>query len=219
MNSETIPNLDIGTLSSVIANINSLYSNLVSYTVGLILVIGALIPLIISYLQQRQFKAEQEAIRNQISNEVKLRTDSMEEELQEKFKRMLTNELNAYKLEAAERLKEIERDVYAAQAGAYHVQANANEDSPVICIGSCADALLLYFQANSERNIRSILAILENNIEKLSKDDFEANEDLKENIDAMLKLLTDNNQNGRYSIDLEDLKRAYSVARKREKAS
>lgn len=208
--------LDANTITAITSNINSLYTNLVSYTVGLILLVGALIPLAISFFQNKQFKAEQNNIKLQITNEIEALRIKIEDDLKSTTKLTMQDELNKFRAQMAEIRTELLREICCAKASSFHNQANMNTEIPELVISSCEAALSNYLEGSDERNARSILGIIEVTLTKLNKKSFETSPELQEDVDSIIKCLEENNENGRYSINLYAIKSSLKTAQKNE---
>lgn len=179
--------IDANLITAITNNINSLYGNLVSYTVGLMLLVGALLPLAISFFQQKQFKSEQDNIKRQISNDIEALKLKIEEDLKCSIQIMLKDELNIIQEQVSAIKAELDKEICIAKASAYHNQANINKDNSELRISSCAPALDFYLRGQDERNARSILGIIDSTIHKLNKKSFDDYADLKDELDSIIK--------------------------------
>ncbi len=210
--------MDAATITTVINNINSLYSNLIAYTVGLILFVGAFVPTAISFFQNEQFKKEQEDIKKRISIEAEEKAKQLEISLNQTVQNALAKEIEKINKLGEELRNELEKETATAKAGAFHIQANNMvdrnwHDQALI---SCRHALGLYLIGLDERNARSVITIIESCLNKLNKKNFDNLPEIKESTQKIIDLLTEKNENGRYSIDLTNIKASLRNAEKRD---
>lgn len=68
---------DLNSITTVVSNVNSLYDNLITYTVGLIAFVGAFIPAALALIQRRQFVKERAVLLRELEI-------SIDEKIQEK---------------------------------------------------------------------------------------------------------------------------------------
>lgn len=209
--------IDVATVTAIISNINSLYGNLVSYTVGLILFVGVFVPAVISFFQSKQFTREYEELSKKMHSELREKISEAENNLRITITEAQKTELDKLKIASEEMKKELIKAMGVIKAHAYHVQANQNIDMPTLCLCSCEEALLLYIEGNDERNARSILGIISDSILKLNNDDFLDDPDLDNFASKIINTLTTFNENGRYAIDKAKIESNLRAAKKRSR--
>lgn len=211
--------MDANTLTSIISNLNSIYNNLINYTVGIILVVGAIIPAAISFFQNRGFRKEQIEIKNQINSEISKSIIEMEIRLKEIVNNELKEVMDKINLEIATIKSEFQIKNANTTGRLFHLQANQNDGYPEVCIPSCLTALENYIIGEEEDGVRRILFVIEVTLNRVNKIIFENSEELKKNLTDIEFTLSKNNRNGKYSMDIEKLKNGIKDAKKREPAS
>ncbi len=209
--------MDANALTTIINNIHSLYNNLVNYTIAVILLVGAGIPSLISFFQNRVFRKEQTELKNQISSEIADGLKEGKSHLDEIIKQALDEEIGKMRLELNEIKTTFDKEIACTKGNSYHLQSNQNIIKfPPLCIEDCKYALGFYMEGEDERNARSILIILMQALENLDKEMLDGIVDVKESIDEIIKILQQNNTNGRYEHDLEHIREGFKQAKKRE---
>ncbi len=197
---------DMVSISSIINNINGLYANLVNYTVGLILFVGAFIPGVISFFQRKQFNREYEDLSRRILAEIRHELSEAEEKLKSMIAEEQLKQLELLKETNKELENRLRTEICIVQGAASHLQAQQHDEYPDSCLSSCSDALFRYLEGKDERNARSIINIIKDTIEKLSASDFE--ESLfnpQQSVDKILETLKKHNVNGHYSHDIREI--------------
>lgn len=208
--------VDANTISTIINNINSLYSNLIAYTVGLLLFVGAFVPSIINFYQNRQFRKEQEEIKKNIGNEVTNAVIATEERLQVILQKALEEESKKIQANIDQLKQNLDKEIAGAHGSTYHLQANQQISQSIPALLSCKHALPLYIKAEQENNARKIIGIIDTHLNKIDKTMFDGYIDIDETIQDILKELRDNNVNSRYSGDIQKIEFGLKDAKKRE---
>lgn len=212
--------MDAATVSTILNNINSLYGNLIAYTVGLILFVGAFVPAVISFFQRRQFSREYEEVSKKLSADVKAVVAEAEVTLKAVLQEDLARRVEELRKENEKAREQLEQRLSIALAGTFHNQANQEKDKlPALCVGSCKDALPLYLDGQDERNARSILAILNGAIGRLNKDTLADRPDVEEEVKTIIDILKKHNVHGRYEHDIHAINEEMKLARKRVPAA
>ena len=209
--------MDAATITTILNNINSLYGNLVVYTVGLVAFVGAFVPTIISIFQRKQFTREYDELSKRLFAELRDKISEAEKNLEASILEAQKGELEIIKA-ASEKMKiELQKEIGVVRASAFHVQANLHPDNPELCLLSCKNALPLYLQGDDERNARSILSILTNSLKKLNKNDLGEGSEIEVMIKNIIATLEENNTNGRYELNISEINRLLKNAKKLEK--
>jgi len=209
--------MDAATITTILNNINSLYGNLVVYTIGLVAFVGAFVPTIISIFQRRQFTREYDELSKRLFAELRDKVSEAEKNLEASISEAQKGELEKIKV-ASEKMKiELQKEIGVVRASAFHLQANHHIDNPEICLSSCKNALPLYLQGDDERNARSILSIVTSALKKLNKNDLSEEPEIEAGIKEIIETLEQNNTNGRYELDISEINRLLRSAKKLEK--
>ncbi len=208
--------LDPTIVTNIIANINGLYNNLVAYTVGLILFVGAFVPGVISFFQRRQFTREYDELAKKMLQEIKEKVAAAQIELRTEILEVQKQELDKVTAAMEGMKANLTKSIGLSQAAAFHLQANQYLSSPGSCLRSCEAALPLYIGGSDERNARAILSITKSSLAKANNSHFTEIPELEETADTILATLQRNNVNGRYSHEIEEIKSALKDAKKRQ---
>lgn len=211
--------IDFATITTVINNINSLYGNLVNYTVGLILFVGAFVPAVISFFQRKQFTREYDELSKKMLSELREKVSEAEEKLKTLIAETQKVELEKIAASTVIMKNELLKEVGVVKAGAYHVQANQNRASPEICISSCAWAIPLYINGDDERNAQSIISIAVDCIGTLNKSILSESLEIEKAINRILKILRENDTNGRYYRSIIEIENGLRAAQNLEKST
>jgi len=211
--------VDPSVLTTIVSNINDLYSNLVSYTVGLILFAGAFIPSVISFFQRRQLTREHADLSNQLMRELEKRIGEAEQNLKAVILANQKEEIEKVHDAVAETRTNFEKQIGLAKAGLYHIQAN-NENYPFLSLQSCSIALPLYLDGEDERNARSILHIACTSMKSIKKDQLDEPEyEVESSVEKIIETLGKYNTNGRYVHDIREIKRLLHKVKKLDVAA
>ncbi len=207
--------LDANNITTIISNINSLYDNLITYSIGVLALVGGVVPFIINRIQNRSFKDEQEAFLIKINNDLEVKKEDIKISVREELKSFVLEESTKLETELVQKINTLEKSLKIAQGASFHVQAN-QDTNPASKMKSCKTALGYYLEGEDERNVRSILHIIETNIDKLNKTHYESMSEPFENLKEIIQFLIDNNINGRYALNITLLKKKVRDAENRE---
>lgn len=183
------------------------------------MLLGALVPAVISFFQNRQFKREYTELKKQTTTEISNLAEETQKKLDETLKEALEEESKKIKIEITAFKKNLERQIAVAKGSSFHLQTNQYKSLyPDLALSSASDALKNYLDGEDERNSRAVLSIIEtdilNNLDKATIE--ESPVDIEESVNNILKVLKDKNLNGRYAINMDVIKREFNNAKKRE---
>lgn len=198
------------------------FSQLISYTAGVLALVGILLPTFIAIQQSRQARREKEALEALLRAQiVDARTD-------------LTNGVEARFAEAAEAMRsdlgrvreEIERQMkrYDARARArtLHLQANQCSDRGwhgLACVDAC-EAMRSYGEGEDELNLIRVVALFSDEAAKLTEADFTpaaiSELDIQKAFDRAIEAIGALNVNGRYSDTIKEMKSNLAAAKVRK---
>ncbi|HEY6095510.1 MAG TPA: hypothetical protein VIU93_11215 [Gallionellaceae bacterium] len=208
--------MDPNTISTIISNINGLYNNLVSYTVGLILFVGAFVPAVISFFQRRQFKQEYEDLSAKMTDEIRLRVKEAEENLRTFVTATQAAEIENLKRQNEELKRELTKQIGTARAAGFHNQANQQSGhNPRVALESCNWALPLYLEGKDEANAKAIIKIVLGALPTLSAAHAKERDEIENVVEGITDTLGLHDENGRYRLELQDIRRALKEARAR----
>lgn len=207
-------------VTTIIHNINTLYSNVIDQfigiTLGMLALIGVVLPLVFAYFQRRKINADHQ----ELSKKIEAETLSAKTILIEELRRELKEERNIILSDMAEIKKNIHLEIDKIRAGAdakaYHLQANASikDELYIQAFLDCAIAIRNYIDAKDEANLIRVLdaVLLHSVFPNLKKADFDGEEILLESFNGIYKAIEALNDRGRFSDNLISLKRAYKAA-------
>lgn len=207
----------------ILEKLNSLYSGafsqLVTYTVGVLAFVGILIPLGIASFQNRQMKRDQAALSREIASSLAEARVQLFKEIEDQ---MTIREAKVQQLVAdvkAEINLQVSKIDRAAMARSLHLQASASlATSPGSSTHDCLCAISEYVACSDERNLISVLRLLDSSLPKTDAAAFKLfdSEDASKNA---LKAIETLNTNGRYSQELKALRTGLADAKERRKPS
>lgn len=203
----------------ILEQVNSFYSGaftqLVTFTVGLLAVVGVLMPVGIAAYQNRQLKHDQKTLNDKIDSELSAARHALSEQLAKDLAtrdEALKSLIETTKLEIAKEVKKIDE---LGTARSFHLQALANrESSPAFAASDSLEAVSSYANGGDEMNLKSVLTIFTDCIEKVTEDDFK-NHEFEESAQSVIKALSGLNANGRYAADIRDIRRGIKDAKTR----
>ncbi len=202
--------MDAQAITTIIDNLNSLYSSafghLVDYTVGLLALLGIIVPVVFYWFQNKQLKLDEEMLAKKISLEIDEAKKTIIEDIQSK----LAIELEGFEKKVSEMKSELKEDVnivmHLLHAKAHHLQANS-----MVSIGNWGGAfedslkaIVGYCKAGDEANLQIVLKamlidiVLPNFNKGFIDKIYKLDDRVKEAIDCIEIL----NKNGRYKVDI-----------------
>lgn len=199
----------------ILTKLNDLYSGalnqIITYTIGLMAFVGILVPSLISYLQNKQFRRDHESIKLEILAELKERNEVLEKELAER----VDKEFNLIKVNM---LREITEKSAQVSGRVNHNQATMCQKDGFYNHATRAAiwAANDYLIGKHEGNLVKILSHLPSLLSQLDKSILEEESDIETMLNAMLEQLEKFNENGRYSNEVENIQKALRAAKKRE---
>ena len=197
--------MDANTTTTILGNLNTLYSNavsqLISYTVGLVALVGIVIPAITSIIQQRSLKNEKKSLEITISDEIGKAKDNMRKDLLAEMSQLIEAQEKRLSSKLESRFNELEKQIQRTEAGIFFVQANTlmdNETYALAVAGYCA-AIEGFFNSNDELNgQRALKRLINDCLPKINKPQFEGLE-VDEKLQDLKKFLAEKDENGRFS--------------------
>jgi hypothetical protein len=204
----------------ILEKLNTFYSGaftqLITYTVGILAFIGIVIPFAIASFQNRQLKNDQHSLSSQISAELAAAKDELNREIEEQMSKR-EEKLHQLVVETKSEIGlEIRKIDELALARSLHLQANSMAD--IDSAKSAADALAAakgYAKYKDELNLIAVLHVFKSSIVQVNNENFDQYElDKKSNeaVESIEKL----NQNGRYEADIKSIRREIAEAKKRD---
>ena len=209
--------------ADVFASLAALYSNafdhLLTTTLGIVALVGLIIPLIFTFLQSRSFERESAQIRQGLKEEAA----SIREELKEGLRKELLEELQTSMSTAEKRLGDaltttevsLSKKISNSDAGVFHVQALMSESASlyVNAAGDFTTAATLYLLGDDERNLRRVLEQIGTALAQVNQETI--TDDLESNIDSLRQGLLAQDVNGRYTDIIELLQKQLKQAKGR----
>jgi len=206
----------------ILERLNALYTNafsqLITYTIGLVALVGLLIPLVVTLIQNRAFRREGEAVTKGLQDEAK--------KIREELKLSLREELLKESGEIEKRFTDIltQKDVALtkkianADAGVFHVQATLNAERKLYFSAAVdyANAASHYLIGEDERNLRRVLAQVGRMLHLTNITDLKNDDEIEPTVKSLIKSLGANNINGRYADSIHDIEKAFKEAQDRQ---
>ncbi|MDN6869089.1 hypothetical protein QO202_13795 [Aeromonas caviae] len=186
----------------ILEKVNQFYSSsfntLVSFTIGLLAFVGVIIPALITFYQNKQFKQEQNHILGKL-DESKLEFVSyIDLQIVEKFK----SEQEKRNKEIEDLRAELIKESLQAKGGCFFIQANVRlgNNETMNAMESYIDAIDCFIRAEDEMNLQRALNTLTSEcFPKASKEMFIRWHDLEGKVRKIVERLDDINKNGRYA--------------------
>jgi hypothetical protein len=214
--------MDASTVTTISNNINSLYSNaisqLTSYTLGVVGLVGVLIPALVTYIQWKSLKTEKENLEHHITEEITKAKFAIRNELMAELKQLVETEENSLFSRVDEKFRDLEKKLECAEASTFHIQGNSqlNKKLYVLAAQDFCFATARYMRGEDELNgQRTLNSLIQSCLPNLDKTEFEK-EDLDAILDQLISLLESINHHNRYSDRIADLNRERKAAKNRE---
>lgn len=212
--------MDANTMTAIINNVNSMYSNVIAYTVGLVAFVGILLPVAVSFFQNRQLKINHQALTDKIAMEMQEARNALIADL----KNQLAIELSNFDKKASDIKNELNENILKASSGlnakAHHLQARvaiSANDFTSACI-DCLVAINDYSKAADEGNLQVVLSaiLFPLVLPKLKQADFENDDKIESYFQEALASIGKINTNGRYNQNIQLLKTEFKTAKARK---
>jgi hypothetical protein len=189
---------------------DSAWSKLVIFTSIILAVVGVLIPLIISWFQNRNIQLREESIRRDIISEFETKNEELRCELKKSI-----DEIVKTKIEELD--KRFEERIQYVDAGSYHVQATLclNNQAFKTALDSYFNAGYCYIKGNETYNLIRVNSGI---CECLDKADKKVIFDLESDgfkIDNYLKQLEKLNEKGVFTDTIKKIRKQYNSAKER----
>jgi len=194
------------------------FSQLMLWTMALLAFAGILMPLLNQYMQSRASRLEKESLENLMKTKAQEMRSELTSLLSTRFAGEEKRVVDLLDAKVDEAITSVQREVSGAKAGVFHLQAIQNVRSSfyALAVRDCASAVSLYLDANDERNLQAILSTLADTCLPRVKKVQMANEpDIESSVKSVVDLLTSHNENGRYSIAIDDLQTKLKAAKQR----
>ncbi|MDO9371626.1 MAG: hypothetical protein Q7U07_03420 [Gammaproteobacteria bacterium] len=206
----------------ILERLNTLYTNafsqLITYTIGLVALVGLLIPLAMTLIQNRAFRREGEAVTKWLQDEAK--------KIREELKLSLREELLKESGEIEKRFTDIltqknvalTKKIANTDAGVFHVQAaiNAQQNFYPVAVVDYASAGSNYLIGEDELNLRRVLVQVVSMLSLTDKTHLKDHDEIESTVKSLIKSLEANNINGRYSDSIHDIEKALKEAQERQ---
>lgn len=195
------------------------FSNLMSITFGIIAFVGVVLPIVVSLIQNRQLKRENDNLRR----ELKLEIETIASGEIENLEKLLDDKARAIDSRIEEKLMELNKKLSTSTAESrgsiFHLQGNSgvsNGDYGEATI-SYAVALSAYLLAKNLGDARVVANLLHSTcLPEIDKETFADSPRIKTFIEAAIKDLKASNQDGRHTDLIEKIERKTVAAEKRE---
>jgi hypothetical protein len=199
--------------SEILKMLNEFYSNAFSQLITLAIAIfglgGVILPLILNYSQNRSLKNERDSLLTQLKESMRQMKVELKEEIQKKFDDE-KKEIKQLTLEEVENAKGI----------AFFQQAKSCTESNnfVAAAMSYCWTIKALLVSKDELNVgRSIRNLTSDALPNLYKEDYEENDELSEEIDNLIIKMEEFNLNGKYSDEINDIKKLVKKGRSKLK--
>lgn len=186
----------------ILEKVNQFYSSsfgqLVSITIGLLAFVGVIVPMLITFYQNRQFKQEQDYILRKLEESTSELFKHIETEVSRKFE----SEKEKRVKEMAELREELLKEASKSKGGAFFIQANLQLDSADItnAIESYIYAIQNFMRAEDELNLqRALKRLTYDCLPKAWNTIFQRWGDYEKDIKSIADELGKRNNNGRYT--------------------
>ncbi len=206
----------------ILERLNSLYTNafnqLLIYTIGLVAFVGAVIPLIITYIQNRSFRREQQTITKELQDEAKRIREELKQNLREDLLKDIAE--SEKRLSDALTKKDIEltKKISNADAGVFHVQGTVSRQATHygLAVQDFTLAAAYYLIGEDELNLQRVLRSVLDMLKKVDKNELALVDKVYDTINSLIKALSAHNINGRYTDMINSIERELNEAKKRE---
>lgn len=209
---------EIDVLSALNGFYEHAFSQLVQYTVGIVALVGIILPVIATMNQWRSLKNEKEALENKIQDEIKKAKLTIRDDLTAEIKTQISSAEESLISRMEEKFKELEKKLDCAKASSFHLQGNSHGDAGLYALAliDYCIATECYFRGDNEINgQRTLTQIIDGCLPNMNKKDFEIDE-IDISLNQLKKFLETCNINDRYTDRLTSIKNNTKHAKVRE---
>ena len=215
--------MDANTVTTIANNINSLYSNainqLTSYTLGVVALVGILIPVLLTIIQWRSLKDEKKSLEKNIQEGIDNANVVIRNALIVEMEKQNLIVEKALTSRMEEKFKMVDKKIETIKATTFFLQGTSLLSSGhySVAISDFCTASKGYINGEDELNgQRAIEALLDSCLPKINKTDF-ADDEVEKHINHLIEYLElpEVNVNERYSDRISKLKRESIQAKSR----
>lgn len=207
-------------VSTIISNIDSLYTNalnqIIALTIGLLALGGVVFPLIVAHFQKRKSNADHRRLTAQIAGEI----NAAKNELVLGLEKELEKVREKFEQRISEIQEDIELQITKIQAGAnakthHHIAVTSIQNKNFVdALVQCEIAIRDYVIAGDEYNMQITVNgnLLNPIFQNLKKRDFDENDRLEKSISQIVSSIETINDNGRYIDMINNIKKSRKAA-------
>jgi len=195
------------------------FTDLMTLTISILLIIGVIMPFVLQAIQARSFKSEKESLESLIKGNIQNATIEMRSE----FENIFAGEKEKLELlvkEHSESIKQLMAEQSAvSMGGTFFLQAAANYDREKYANAArdFAYSAIKCFEGKEETNgQRALRRLVKDCLPNLNKADFKAIPDLEKNIGSLVDQLTKMDEYGRFRDDIDNINRLVARAKEKE---
>ncbi len=190
------------------------FTHLLYVVLGFLGFAGVIFPYLLQRQNTKELKAENSESLKKTENELKGKIEELVRNVMESEKKSIEDQLTAFK-------KKISDSSYRAQGGIHFVQARDLHQRAHFteAADSYASAVVLLAKANDELNLQRAIELLLDVFPNVFQPQIKTVPDFEKNFNALISILTDKNENSRYTDRINKLKHAYKVAQERQPKS
>ena len=177
-------------LKSVNEFYNSAWDKLIIFTSILVAVVGVIIPILLTWWQNRTLKIREDAIQKELNSTLSNAINNIEEKLTKRINDEIDSKIELIKLE-------MKREVGNVRAGTFHLQGNNNLKEKLYkwALTDFFTAGEGYLDGKDFLNLGRINDLIKDNLGKLSKEELEEMESDNSGPSDYIKTLEDSNEN------------------------
>lgn len=219
--------LDANSVTTIINNLNALYSGamsqVITYTAIIIALVGVVIPALSILFQWRSLKSERKSLEKEIQEGFNNSILSIRSELIKEMKEQIAKEEQALKLEMEQRFLKQDKAIKCAAANGFFVQGKINigDKHYPTALKSYVTAALGMFRGDDELNGQTAIEMITNTcLPNINKKQYE-DANIEEALEGLINFLRDKevNVNERYTNKINKLKSEMKKAKAREPAA
>lgn len=216
--------MDANSVTTIINNLNSLYSGamsqVITYTAIIIGVVGILIPTLSILFQWRSLKAEKKSLEKDIQEGIDNAKASIRSDLIKEMKEQVSIEESALISRMELKFEALDKEIECATASIFFLQGKSQLDSnkhAEALKDYCVAARRFLIGKNDLNGQRALNIVIEDCFPKIYKAEYEE-AGVEEAIDVLVKYMSlpEVNVNHRFTDKIASLKRESKIAKSRE---
>ena len=179
---------------------NNAWNKLILFTTILLAIVGIIVPLIITWFQNRNLKLKEQNLRNEIELDYKKKLQIIKQDLLKQTLKEIDEKIEKFD----ERQDKLRAELKGLH---FHLQANATQDDTKGKLTDFIIASEFYIKGEDYLNLRTTVDCICDEIENSSKEELKEIKEDAADIANLIELLGEIDEKGSFTSQIRDLKK------------